>query len=63
MPLYKRKTKSKDSLPTEKSAFEVLYLATQEQQAKWNMSSIRNWFEIYPKISIFFSETMSKHTK
>ena len=59
----KRKTKSKGSFPTEESAFKVLYLATQEQQAKWHMSSIRNWFEIYPQLSIFFSETMSKYTK
>ena len=59
----KRKTKSKGSFPTVESAFKVLYLATQEQQAKWNMSSIRNWFEIYPQLSIFFSETMSKYTK
>ena len=43
----KRKTKSKDSFPTEASAFKVMYLATQEQQNKWNMSSIRNWYEIY----------------
>jgi len=43
----KRKTKSKGSFPTEDSAFKVMYLATQEQQNKWNMSSIRNWFEIY----------------
>ena len=40
----KRKTKSKGSFPTEDSAFKVMYLATQEQQNKWNMSSIRNWF-------------------
>ena len=38
----KRKTKSKGSFPTEASAFKVMYLATQEQQDKWNMSSIRN---------------------
>ena len=43
----KRKTKSKGSFPTEESAFRVIYLATQEQQEKWNMSSIRNCFEIY----------------
>lgn len=59
----KRKTKSKGSFPTIESAFKVMYLATQEQQAKWNMSSIRNWFEIYPQLSIFFSEIMSKYTK
>jgi len=59
----KRKTKSKGSFPTVQSAFKVLYLATQEQQEKWNMSSIRNWFEIYPQLSIFFSEIMSKYTK
>jgi len=59
----KRKTKSKGSFPTEASAFKVMYLATQEQQAKWNMSSIRNWFEIYPQLCIFFSEIMSKYTK
>ena len=59
----KRKTKSKGSFPTEESAFKVMYLATQEQQAKWNMSSIRNWFEIYPQLSIFFSEIVSKYTK
>jgi len=59
----KRKTKSKGSFPTEESAFKVLYLATQEQQNKWNSSSIRNWFEIYPQLCIFFSEIMSKYTK
>ncbi len=59
----KRKTKSKSSFPTEESAFKVMYLATQEQQEKWNMSSIRNWFEIYPQLSIFFSEIVSKYTK
>ena len=59
----KRKTKSKGSFPTVESAFKVMYLATQEQQAKWNMSSIRNCFEIYPQLSIFFSEIMSKYTK
>lgn len=59
----KRKTKSKSSFPTVESAFKVMFLATQEQQAKWNMSSIRNWFEIYPQLSIFFSEIMSKYTK
>ena len=59
----KRKTKSKGSFPTVESAFKMMYLATQEQQAKWNMSSIRNWFEIYPQLSIFFSEIMSKYTK
>ena len=59
----KRKTKSKSSFPTEASAFKVMYLATQEQQDKWNTSSIRNWFEIYPQLCIFFSEIMSKYTK
>ena len=59
----KRKTKSKGSFPTEASAFKVMYLATQEQQEKWNMSSIRNWFEIYPQLCIFFSEIMSKYTR
>ena len=59
----KRKTKSKGSFPTEASAFKVMYLATQEQQNKWNMSSIRNWYEIYPQLCIFFSEIMSKYTK
>jgi len=43
---YKRECKG--SFPTEASAFKVMYLASQEQQEKWNMSSIRNWFEIYP---------------
>jgi len=59
----KRKTKSKGSFPTEESAFKVMYLAIQEQQNKWNTSSVRNWFEIYPQLSIFFSEIMSKYTK
>ena len=56
----KRKTKSKGSFPTEASAFKVMYLATQEQQEKWNANSIRSWYEIYPQLSIFFSEIMSK---
>jgi len=59
----KRKTKSKGSFPTQVSAFKVMYLATQEQQEKWNRTSIRNWYEIYPQLSIFFSEIMSKYTK
>ncbi len=50
------------TLPSE-SAFKVMYLATQEQQNKWNVSSIRNWFEIYPQLSIFFSEILLKYTK
>ena len=59
----KRKTKSKGSFPTGASAFKVMYLATQEQQEKWNRTSIRNWYEIYPQLSIFFSEIMAKYTK
>jgi len=38
----KRKTKSKGSFPTEMAAFKVMYLAIQEQQNKWNTSSIRS---------------------
>ena len=49
----KRKTKAKGPFPTEDSAFKVMYLACSEQQDKWNTSSIRNWFEIYPQLSIF----------
>ncbi|PHS37121.1 MAG: IS256 family transposase [Sulfurovum sp.] len=59
----KRKTKSKGSFPTEESAFKMLYLVTQEVQEKWKANSIRNWHEIYPQLSIFFSEIMSKYTK
>jgi transposase-like protein len=59
----KRKTKAKGSFPTVESAFKVMYLATQEQQEKWNANSIRNWYEIFPQLSIFFSEIMSKYTK
>ena len=59
----KRKTKSKGSFPTIESAFKMLYLATQEQQEKWKANSIRNWYEIYPQLSIFFSEIVSKYTK
>jgi putative transposase len=59
----KRKTKSKGSFPTVESAFKMLFLATQEQQEKWKANSIRNWYEIYPQLSIFFSEIMSKYTK
>ena len=59
----KKKTKSKGSFPTEASAFKVMYLATQEQQNKWNTNCIRNWYEIYPQLCIFFSEIMSKYTK
>jgi hypothetical protein len=40
-----------------------MYLAIQEQQEKWNRTSIRSWYEIYPQLSIFFSEIMSKYTK
>lgn len=59
----KRKTKSKGSFPTMESAFKMLYLSTQEVQEKWNANSLRNWHEIYPQLSIFFSEIMSKYTK
>jgi transposase-like protein len=59
----KRKTKSKGSFPTEDAAFKVIYLATQEQQNKWNTSTVRNWFEIYPQLSIFFKEIMAKYEK
>ena len=59
----KRKTKSKGSFPTEESAFKVLYLAIYQQQEKWNKSSIRNWSEIYPQLSIFFSEIMAKYER
>ena len=59
----KRKTKSKGSFPTIESAFKIVYLATQEQQDKWNKTSIWNWYEIYPQLSIFFSEIMSKYMK
>lgn len=59
----KRKTKSKGSFPTIDSAFKLLYLATQEVQEKWKNFRIRNWSEIYPQLSIFFSEIMEKYTK
>ena len=59
----KRKTKSKGSFPTIESAFKMLYLTTQEVQNKWKVNSIRSWPEIYPQLSIFFSEIMSKYTK
>jgi transposase-like protein len=59
----KRKTKSKGSFPTTESAFKMLYLATQEQQEKWKANSIRNWYEIYPQLSIFFSDIVSRYTK
>ncbi len=59
----KRKTKSKGSFPTTESAFKMLYLATQEQQEKWNRVSVRKWHEIYPQLCIFFSEIMEKYTK
>ena len=59
----KRKTKAKGSFPTEESAFKVLYLAIYQQQEKWNKSSIRNWSEIYPQLSIFFSEIMAKYER
>lgn len=59
----KRKTKSKGSFPTIESAFKMLYLSTQEVQNKWDRAGIRNWSEIYPQLSIFFSEIMSKYTK
>lgn len=59
----KRKTKAKGSFPTIESAFKMLYLVTQEVQEKWKANSLRNWPEIYPQLSIFFSEIMSKYTK
>jgi transposase-like protein len=59
----KRKTKSKGSFPTKDSAFKVLYLAIYQQQEKWNKTTIRNWSEIYPQLSIFFSEIMAKYER
>jgi putative transposase len=59
----KRKTKSKGSFPTIDSAFKLMYLSIQEVQNKWNGSRVRNWSEIYPQLSIFFSEIMEKYTK
>lgn len=59
----KRKTKSKGSFPTVDAAFKLLYLATQEVQEKWDRTKLRNWSEIYPQLSIFFSEIMEKYTK
>jgi len=59
----KRKTKSKGSFPTVDSAFKFLYLATQEVQRKYKGAKIRNWSEIYPQLSIFFSDIVSKYTK
>ena len=59
----KRKTKSKGSFPTVESAFKLLYLSIQQQQLKWEASRVRGWSEIYPQLSIFFSEIMSKYTK
>jgi len=38
-------------------------LAIFQQQEKWNKSSIRNWSEIYPQLSIFFSEIMAKYER
>ena len=59
----KRRTKAKGSFPTVESAFKMLYLSIQEIQEKWKANSLRNWYEIYPQLSIFFSEIMSKYTK
>jgi len=59
----KRKTNSKGSFPTIDSAFKMLYMSTQEVQAKWERTSMRNWSEIYPQLCIFFSEIMKKYTK
>ena len=56
----KRKTNSKGSFPTIDSAFKMLYMSTQEVQAKWERTSMRNWSEIYPQLCIFFSEIMEK---
>ncbi|MCT7468716.1 hypothetical protein [Aliarcobacter cryaerophilus] len=38
-------------------------ISTQEVQAKWERTSMRNWSEIYPQLCIFFSEIMEKYTK
>jgi len=59
----KRKTKAKGSFPTVESAFKLLYLSIQQQQLKWEASRVRGWSEIYPQLSIFFSEIVSKYTK
>lgn len=59
----KRKTKTKGSFSTEDSAFKLMYLAIAEQQNKWDKSSIRNWSEIYPQLSIFFKEIMAKYER
>jgi len=61
--MFKRKTKSKGSFPTIESAFKVLYMAIYQQQEKWNITKVRNWSEIYPQLSIFFSEIMAKYER
>ena len=40
-----------------------MYLAISEQQNKWERSTIKNWCEIYPQLSIFFKEIMAKYEK
>jgi len=36
---------------------------TQEVGEKWKGAKIRDWSDIYPQLSIFFSEIMQKYTK
>jgi transposase-like protein len=61
--IIKSKTKSKGSFPTEESAFKFIFLSIQKIQTKWEVTRIRNWSEIYPQLSIFFSEILSKYIK
>ena len=38
-------------------------MAIYQQQEKWNITRVRNWSEIYPQLSIFFSEIMAKYER
>jgi hypothetical protein len=47
--------------PTLDSAFKAMYLYILEISEKWKSSKIRDWSEIYPQLSIYFSDTLEKY--
>ena len=46
--------------PSDKAAFKVVYLATQQASKKWSMP-IRNWTSALNRFMIMFDERVSKH--
>lgn len=59
--VIKRKTKSKSVFLILDSALKAMYLYILEILEKWKSSKIRDWSEIYPQLSIYFSDTLEKY--